>query len=328
MASSTPSYPLTDLRQGVHRLPAGAERLAQVRLHLLGGAQGDLLDRGHRPCRERLEDLVVEQRQIAQDRRHRALRLLGRAMGRLADHALGRGRDLDGEVALALGPAAGPRERVDRLVEVAVRQVALALGVDGVLHVHHVGVEQQSERGLGFVCVDEVGVQLAALFLGAEELAHGPVPVDDAEDPGQLVALLELLDRRLEHPQVTVVVDVDLLPESVVPEPQHDVHEQLSGDVLTNDDGAWHAHVVVGVGAVVEGRQRQVDRRAARGGEASQALQNLARVQGVRGTRQVPTVQFGATDGHEDDVVFAPVGLHLVAHRGLNVRPRCPPLAW
>ena len=35
-------------------------------------------------------------------------------------------------------------------------------------------------------------LQLAAALLGAEELAHGAVPVDDAEDAGELVALLEL----------------------------------------------------------------------------------------------------------------------------------------
>jgi len=163
------------------------------------------------------QHVVVPQGQVLQDGGHRAPGLLGRAGSGLADHALGGGGDLDGEVAFALRPAARPPERVDRLVKVALGQVGLALGVHGMVHVDHLGVQQQAEGGLGLVGMDEVGAHLPAALGRAEELAHAPVPVDHPEDARQLVALHELLDGRLEHPQVAVVVDDQLFAEAVVP---------------------------------------------------------------------------------------------------------------
>ena len=52
------------------------------------------------------------------------------------------------------------------------------------------------------------GFVLAALLRGAEELAHRPVPVHHPVDARELVPLAELLQGRLQHPQVAVVVDV------------------------------------------------------------------------------------------------------------------------
>ncbi len=174
----------------------------------------------------------------------------------------------------------------------------------------------------------EVGVPLAAFLLGAEELAHRPVPVNDAEDPGQLIPLLELLDGRLQHPQMTVIVNHDLLAKTIVPQPQHHVDQQLAGHVLTNGNGARHPHVVIGMRTVVERGQGQVDRYATVGGIAPDPLADLADIQRVRSASQMTTVQLSAADRNEDDVVLPPVLLHLPPHRGLDVGTRLAPFDW
>ncbi len=160
---------------------------------------------------------------------------------------------------------------------------------------------------------------------GAEELAHAAVPVDHPEDAGKLVALLELLDGRFEHPQLAVVVDDDLLAEAVVPQAQHHVDHHLAHHVLAHDDGAGHAHVMIRVAAVVQRRQRQVDRRAAPGGVAPHPFADLADVEGVGRARQMLAVHLGAADGDEDDVVLLAVRLHLPADGGLDVGARLAP---
>ena len=96
-----------------------------------------------------------------------------------------------------------------------------------------------------------------------EEVLDAAVPLDDLEDAGQLVALDELVQGRLEHPEVAVVVDDDLLAETVVPQAEHDVDQHFLDHFLAEDDRARHADMVVGMPAVHQGRQGQGDRRAA-----------------------------------------------------------------
>ena len=71
--------------------------------------------------------------------------------------------------------------------------------------------------------------------------------------------------------------------------------------------------------AVVERRQRQVDRRAAFGGETAHAFTDGADVERIGGAGQVLPVQFGAANRDEDDIVLLAVGLHLPAGGGLDV---------
>ena len=203
-------------------------------------------------------------------------------------------------------------------------QVVLGLGLDRVAHVDHLGEEEQPDRRLGLVGVDELGVPLAAHVLGAEEVLHRAVPVDDAVDAGQLVALEELVQRRLEHPQLAVVVDDDLLAEAVVPQAEHDVDESLLDHLLAQHHGARHAEVVVGMAAVHERRQRQGDRRAALGGVAAHGLADLAHEEGVHGRHGVAAVVLGAADGDQHDVVLAPLAPRPA--RGSSSGCSCP--AW
>jgi len=152
------------------------------------------------------------------------------------------------------------------------------------------------------------------------------VPIDNAKDPGQLVALRELLDGRLEHPQLAVVVDDDLLAEPIVPEPQHHVDQHLPNHHLAHDDGARHTQVMVWVAAVHERWQGQVDGGAAFGGVAPHSLDDGADEQRVHRGDRVLTVEFRAPDGDEHYVVLAAVRLHLVADGGLDVGAGLGPL--
>ena len=123
-----------------------------------------------------------------------------------------------------------------------------------------------------------------------------------------------------------MVVEENLLAEAVVPQAQHHVNQQFAGHVLTDNDRAWHAQVMVGVRAVVQRRQGQVDRCAPLGGVAPHAFQNLADVEGVGGAGQVRAVKLGAADGDENDVVLAPVLLDLPTHGRLDIRTGLAPL--
>jgi hypothetical protein len=172
----------------------------------------------------------------------------------MAHNAFRRRGDLDGKVAFAFRPAAGPAKRVYGLVKVTLGQVPLAFRVNRIVHVHHLGEEQKAQRGLGFVRVDKVGAEHAAAVGGAEELAHAAMPVNHAENAGELVALLEFLHGRFEHPQLAVIVDDELLAETVVPQAEHHVNHHLAHHVLAHDDRAGHAQVVIRVAAVHQGR--------------------------------------------------------------------------
>jgi hypothetical protein len=123
-----------------------------------------------------------------------------------------------------------------------------------------------------------------------------------------------------------VVVEDDLLAETIVPQAQHHVDHQLSQHVLPDDDGAGHPQVVVWMRAVHERRQDQAERCTPSGREATHSLADGADEQRVRGADGVLAVQFGAAHGDEDDVVLAPVFLHLVTHRGLDVGAWLGPL--
>jgi len=50
-----------------------------------------------------------------------------------------------------------------------------------------------------------------------EELPYSAVPIHHLEHTGQVIPLHELLQRSFEHPEMAMVVDYDLLAESVVP---------------------------------------------------------------------------------------------------------------
>ena len=115
------AFSLTDPPKPIYWLPALAQRFLEVGLHLLGRAEGHLLYRRHCTGRECLQYLVVEQRQVAKNGRYRPLGLLGRTVSGFAHDTLRCGRDLDGKMTLALGPAARPAKRIHRLVKVAVR---------------------------------------------------------------------------------------------------------------------------------------------------------------------------------------------------------------
>ena len=120
---------------------------------------------------------------------------------------------------------------------------------------------------------------------------------------------------------------IDLLAEAVVPQPQHHVDHQLPHHLFPQDDGPGHAHVMVGMAAIVQRRQGQVDRDPALGREAPDPLADHAHVQGVRRAHHVLAVVLGAAHRDQDDVVLAPVGLHLVADGGLDVGAGLGPLA-
>ena len=103
------------------------------------------------------------------------------------------------------------------------RQERLPLLVLGIGHVDHpLGEEQKPQRGLMLGGVDEVGLPAGPLAR-REELPHAPVPVEDLVDPGELIAVHELVQGGLQHPQLPVVVDDELLAEPVVPQAQHHV---------------------------------------------------------------------------------------------------------
>ena len=80
------------------------------------------------------------------------------------------------------------------------------------------------------------------------------------------------------------------------------------------------------MGGVVERRQGEVHRRSTLGGVSAYALADLAHIEGIGGAGKVAAVELGATDGDEDDVVLSPLGLHLMAHRGLDVGSLLAPL--
>ncbi len=116
-----------------------------------------------------------------------------------------------------------------------------------------------------------------------------------------------------------MVVDEDLLAESIVPQAEHDVDHELASHILPNGDRARHAHVVVGMRAVVQRREGQIDRRSALRREPAHTLQDLTDVQRIRRTRQVSAVQFATANGDEHNIILLPVLLNLPPHRGLDV---------
>ena len=160
----------------------------------------------------------MPQGQVFEDGSHRAFGFLGSAGFGFADHTFRGGGDFDGKMALRL-PTSGWGARTDRQIYRSDLPAGrFALGIHGVVHVHHLGVEQQAERGLGFIGMHEVGVHLPAALHRAEEFAHAAVPVDHPEDAGELIALLEFLHSGFEHPQLPVVVDNQLLAETIIPQ--------------------------------------------------------------------------------------------------------------
>src|SRR5665811_2038463 len=241
---------LSDPWQREDRLPALAERLAQEGLHIGDCPECGLLDRRNGAGREGRQDVVDDHGEVLAEGRHRSLGLPRLGVRRLADDALRRAEELDGEMLFGLRPALRTMVAVDRVVEVAWRHVLLGLGLDRLRHVDHLGEQRQPQRGLRLVGVDERRVPPTALLGGAEEVLDRAVPVDDADDGGNLVALEELVQSRLEHPQLAVVVDDDHLTEAVVPQTEHDVDKRLLHHRLAQHDRAGHADVMVGMTAI------------------------------------------------------------------------------
>jgi len=274
------------------------------------------------------EDLVVDQGQIGEDSRDRAFGLLRAADGRASDHPLGHRGEFDRGVTLAFAPAARAGKGIDRLVEMAVRQESLHFGLRGIVHLDEARLEQQHHRSLGLVGVNEIIVPFAAARLGAEKLAHRTVPVEGAEDAGQVPGLLQLLDRRLHQPGVAVIVDQDLLAETVVPEADHHIDEVALDHLILEMDRTGHADVVVGMAAVIEGRKDQIAGCSLFGGVAADPLEDLGHHKGVEGGDGVVAVLLGAADGDENDIVLFAVLHHLVADGGLDVGSRLAQFRW
>ena len=73
-----------------------------------------------------------------------------------------------------------------------------------------------------------------------EELPYCTVPIHHLEYAGQMIPLHKLLQCSFEHPELSVVVNYDLLSESVVPEAQHYIDQGLPDYFFRHDDSSGH----------------------------------------------------------------------------------------
>ena len=108
---------------------------------------------------------------------------------------------------LTFGPAHGSLVGVDCFVKVTVRQISFRSRFFRAIHIAGIFPhEKADDSGFGFIGMYKIRIIRAASCLGAEELAHGPVPIDGPENPGQIVGLLKFLNGGFQNPLLAVVV--------------------------------------------------------------------------------------------------------------------------
>ena len=136
---------LSQSRQRVHRSPTWAHRFFDERFHLFLGSQCHFLNRRQFTSRKRRENIVIHHRKIAQNRGERTQCFTRLATARFADHPFRCPGDLNRKMSFAFRPPMRTTERVNRFIEMTLRQISARFGIDRMIHIDHVGEQIQRQ---------------------------------------------------------------------------------------------------------------------------------------------------------------------------------------
>src|SRR5512139_2109940 len=145
------------------------------------------------------------------------------------------------------------------------------------------------------------------------------MPIQDPKDSRQMVPFHKLLQRCLEHPQLTMVIDDELFSETVIPQSKHDVDQCLPHHFFRHDHGSRHPKMMIGMTAIIEGGQSQIDGAPLFRSVAPKTLSDLRHHKSIEAADRMEAMVFCTSYRNQDDIIFLPTLDQLIPDRRLDV---------